>query len=202
MIKSPALLLASASPRRKELLSQAGIHCVVHPSHIDEVYLAGESAVDFAQRMSREKAQAAESTRPAETGDLPLLAADTIVVVDGQIVGKPVDRDDAKRMLELLSGRMHTVITGYTIRCPKTELITQSESTDVTFKQIGSAELDRYLEREHWSDKAGAYAVQEGAAKMVRRIEGSYTNVVGLPLCEVFEVLCANDRTFREFFHG
>lgn len=180
------IILASASPRRAELLESAGIRFSVVPGHIDETPLPGEQPVDHVLRLAREKA--VEVAR-REDGRL-FVAADTIVLCDGEIMGKPRDNGDARRMLGKLSGRTHQVITGFAVlNRDNGEVMTRAVSTDVTFKPLDIGEIDAYVATGCPLDKAGAYAIQGGAAYMVERISGSYTNVVGLPLCEVVAAL-------------
>jgi septum formation protein len=175
------VILASASPRRKELLELAGVQCSVRPANIDESQRPGESATTYTVRLAEEKAATV-------TDDGPVLAADTVVVVDGEFLGKPTDRGDARRMLRLLSATTHQVVTGFHLRC-KERRLSRAVSTDVEFRAIDEAELERYLATDEWRDKAGAYAIQGAASAFVRQIRGSYTSVVGLPLCEVVEAL-------------
>jgi len=180
------IVLASASPRRSELLESAGIDFSVVPADISEEPLPAESPTSHVLRLAKEKALAVSGT--AE-GDI-FIGADTVVVCDDEIMGKPADADDAQRMLTALSGRGHEVITGYAVY-DRTVNETHADvvSTRVIFKPLSPEEIDAYIATGCPFDKAGAYAIQGGAAYMVRGIEGSYTNVVGLPLCEVVEVL-------------
>jgi septum formation protein len=185
-MSKPAIVLASASPRRAELLESAGIRFVVVPGHIDETPFPGEQPVDHVVRLAREKA--AEVARREESRFF--VAADTIVLCDGEIMGKPRDNGDARRMLAKLSNRVHQVITGFAVLDATTNrTIIRAVSTDVTFKPLSEGEIDAYVATGCPLDKAGAYAIQGGAAYMVERIAGSYTNVVGLPLCEVVAAL-------------
>jgi len=180
------IVLASASPRRSELLESAGIIFSVVPADISEEPLPGEYPAAHVLRLATEKALAV-----AETVDGELyIGADTVVVCDDEIMGKPADAADARRMLSTLSGRSHDVITGFAIH-DRTVNTTQAEvvRTRVFFKPLTEEEIEAYIATGCPFDKAGAYAIQGGAAYMVRGIEGSYTNVVGLPLCEVVEVL-------------
>ncbi len=180
------IILASASPRRAELLESAGIRFDVVPGHIDETPLPGEEPVAHVLRLSREKA--AEVAR-REEGTF-FVGADTIVLCDDEIMGKPRDNDDAARMLAKLSGRTHQVITGFTVLERESgRMINRAIGTDVTFTSLSQGEIDAYVATGCPLDKAGAYAIQGGAAYMVERIDGSYTNVVGLPLCEVVAAL-------------
>ena len=191
-----ALILASASPRRAELLTAAGIPFEVRPAYVDETIRAGEDARSYASRVALMKAQAVA----AQSDGRPVLAADTVVVIDGQILGKPIDNHDAKRMLRLLSGRTHEVLTavvliaGPVIKAEVrwgttgTDLVsyTTVEATAVEFVLLSKAEIDWYVATGEPSDKAGAYAIQGLASRFVTRIEGSYSNVVGLPVGLVY----------------
>jgi septum formation protein len=180
------IVLASASPRRSELLESAGIPFSVIPADIPEEPLPGESPTAHVLRLAEEKARAVAGSAG---GDL-FIGADTVVVCDGEIMGKPVDAADARRMLSALSGRTHEVITGFALYDRERDrLVSDAVSTRVIFKPLTSREIDAYVATGCPFDKAGAYAIQGGAAYMVRGIEGSYTNVVGLPLCEVVEAL-------------
>jgi septum formation protein len=175
------LILASSSPRRAELLESAGIAFeVVHPQ-ADETLHADETPVEFTMRTAREKAESVTA------GDA-VLGADTAVVVEGKILGKPSGPEEAKEMLRLLSGKMHEVITGVCLRTAG-KTICFHVATAVLFRKIPEEEIEAYVATGEPLDKAGAYAIQGGAAGMVRRIDGSYSNVVGLPLCEVMEAL-------------
>lgn len=179
------LVLASASPRRQELLRNAGIPFTVQPADVDETPLAGESARDCAERLARVKALAVWRTRPQDF----VLAADTIVVVDETILGKPLDADDAARMLRLLSGRVHQVITGVCIVGPAALEDIACETTLVTMDELSDAEIRAYVETGEPLDKAGAYAIQGLASRWIPRIEGDYSNVVGLPVALVYAML-------------
>lgn len=178
------LVLASASPRRQELLRNAGIAFEVQPAHIPEDPLAGESAKDCAERLAREKALAIARLRP----DAIVLGADTVVVVEGQMLGKPADAADAARMLRLLSGRTHHVITGVCI-VTGGQWIVDSATTSVTMSEITSEEIGDYVSTGEPMDKAGAYAIQGIASRWIPRIEGDYSNVVGLPIALVWKML-------------
>ncbi len=177
------LILASASPRRRELLTAAGIEHVVRPASVPESALEGESLLQLVQRLAREKAEASRRT-PGEI----VLGADTLVSVDGQTLGKPADRRDARRMLQLLSGREHSVITGICLlKGPRS--ILDTAATSVTFAQLTDSEIDSYVETGEPDDKAGAYAIQGLASKFIVSITGSYQNVVGLPVALVYKCL-------------
>ncbi|HML78618.1 Maf family nucleotide pyrophosphatase [Geobacter sulfurreducens] len=180
------IILASASPRRLELLASAGVEFDVCASDIPEEPIPGEAPADFATRLARDKAVATA----ARTEGRWFVGADTIVVCDGEIMGKPVDEADAVRMLRKLSGVSHEVITGYAIYDRERDgLLCKAVVTRVVFKPLRDEEISAYVATGCPMDKAGAYAIQGGAAYMVERIDGSYTNVVGLPLCEVVEDL-------------
>ena len=170
------LILASQSPRRSELLQQAGIHFISRPANVDETVLAGESPESYVRRVAEEKAAAVQ----AGPDDI-VLGADTVVVIDGRILGKPRDEGDALRMLEALSGRDHIVLTGICLR-RATETILDIAKTRVWFQPCTRHELEQYVATGEPMDKAGAYAIQGLASKFIRQIEGSYTNVVGLPI--------------------
>jgi len=182
------LVLASASPRRQELLRNAGISFIVQPADVDETPIPGESARDCAERLAREKALKIWRSRPHDV----VLGADTVVVIDGEILGKPADAEDAARMLRKLSGREHQVITGVCvagIRAGADEAVTGSETTLVTVTAISEEEIREYVATGEPMDKAGAYAIQGIAARWIPRIEGDYSNVVGLPVAMVYRML-------------
>jgi len=188
------LVLASASPRRQELLRKAGISFTVQPADVDETPLAGESPRECAERLAREKALAVWQTRQQDT----VLGADTIVVVDATILGKPADTDDAARMLRLLSGRVHQVITGVCLATlvggknpnkARHALRTASETTLVTMNELSEKEIRAYIATGEPMDKAGGYAIQGLASRWIPRIEGDYSNVVGLPVALVERML-------------
>jgi septum formation protein len=187
------LVLASASPRRQELLRNAGIPFTVQAADINETPLVGETPRDCAERLAREKALAVSGTRPQDY----VLGADTIVVVDDTILGKPCDADDAVRMLRLLSGRTHAVITGVCLLGPvasgqwsvASNVNTASETTLVTFCELSDDEIRDYVASGEPMDKAGAYAIQGMASRWIPRIEGDYSNVVGLPVGRVYRML-------------
>ncbi len=189
------LVLASASPRRRELLTQAGFEFEVRPAHIDEDPRAGEEPIAYVVRLAREKAEAvyrelASTTGKSDSKPLVVLGADTTVTVDGVILAKPADAADAARMLRLLSGRTHRVITGVALATAEgTEAA--AEVTAVRFLSLSDEEIEAYVAGGEPMDKAGAYAIQGGAAKWIPRIEGCYFNVVGLPLALVGQMLTA-----------
>jgi len=188
MLAMLELVLASASPRRREMLGRLGLRFRVVAADVAEVPRPGEAAEAFALRAAREKADAVAAREPAAV----VLAADTVVVLDGAILGKPRDLREARAMVGSLSGRTHVVATGYCLRGPGLAR-ERVVSTRVTMKPIRRWELEAYLALGEWADKAGGYGIQEGAAHLVSAVEGSYTNVVGLPLCEVVEDLIALD---------
>ena len=186
MDPSPRLVLASASPRRRELLARLGLEPRVRPVDLDETPLAAEPAAAYVRRLALEKARAR-----SEPGEL-ILAADTVVSVDGELLGKPVDTADARSMLQRLSGRGHEVLTGVAVYDPdRGRLDAEVESTQVHFAELTEAEIDWYIASGEPMDKAGAYAVQGLAALFVLRLEGNYSNVVGLPLPTVYRLLAA-----------
>ncbi|MHB8503085.1 MAG: Maf family protein [Candidatus Acidiferrales bacterium] len=181
------LILASTSPRRAEILHDAGFSFVVVSSAVDETPFPGESPHDHVQRLANAKVELAAARA---VGPAIVLAADTVVTLEGRIFGKPRSSDDARHMLETLSGRTHAVLTGVTlIRLPDAERRTFVESTLVHFVQLSSEEISRYLSTEEPHDKAGAYAIQGRAGRYIPRIEGDYFNVVGLPLARVTQAL-------------
>ena len=180
------LILASASPRRRELLAQAGYTFEVHPAHINEDLHAGEDPIDYVVRLAREKAEAVYA-QTADT-DAVTLGADTTVTLDGHILAKPEDAADAARMLRLLSGRTHRVITGVAI-ASSIGVEVAAEVTGVQFLTLSDEEIAAYIETGEPMDKAGAYGIQGYAAKWIPRIEGCYFNVVGLPLAMVSTML-------------
>ncbi len=175
------LILASASPRRRELLASLGVNFRVVVPEIDETPLPDEKPRAFAERLAEEKACAVEVRGL-------VIAADTIVVQNNTILGKPTDASHAEEMLGSLSGNMHMVITGVCVK-NTTRTVVFSVVTEVVFRIINRLEIEAYVASGDPMDKAGAYAIQGGAAHMVRSIKGSYTNVVGLPLCELHEAL-------------
>jgi septum formation protein len=188
----PALILASASPRRRELLAQAGFSFSVRAADIDETPLPGEAAAAYVERLAREKAQAVCALSGAADSPAIVLAADTsVVLADGAILGKPVDETDAARMLGLLSGATHSVMTGVAaVSTAAPECIVSTvETTRVTFNAIPPAEIAAYIGGGEPRDKAGAYAIQGFAARWIPRIEGDYFNVVGLPIARTVALL-------------
>jgi septum formation protein len=189
------LILASASPRRQELLRAAAVPFTVEATDIPEIPGAGEPARDFTERLALAKARVVAARHPGEF----VLGADTTVVVDQHILNKPEDDEDARRMLRLLSGRSHQVITGVCLmvaelRNGNGELRTgfvdvRSETTTVCFAELSESDIDFYVGTGEPADKAGAYAIQGIASRWISRIEGDYANVVGLPVALVYRML-------------
>ncbi len=199
------LILASASPRRRELLARAGLVFHVEPADMDETLLPDEPAAAYVQRLATEKAQAVCAQHRRQNPSDPsftVLAADTAVVLpdssddSGTILGKPVSPDDAARMLALLSGRTHAVMTGVAaVHSDRpNRIVADVEITQVTFNLITPAEIDAYVATGEPLDKAGAYAIQGLAARWIPRIEGDYSNVVGLPIARVIALLAEADQ--------
>jgi septum formation protein len=212
--KKPELILASSSPRRQELLREIGIPFQVHAANINEDQRPGELPMEYALRLAREKAVVVSKQYPQSY----VLGADTIVVVDGEVLGKPIDHADAARMLRLLSGRAHEVTTAVSLIAPNfaapstasqskavpntvtsetgvpnlaaqgTLVETRASTTKVYFREIAEAEIQQYVAGGEPMDKAGAYAIQGGASRWTDRIEGEFSNVVGLPLSLVTEM--------------
>ena len=181
------LVLASQSPRRQELLRNAGIAFTVQPADVDESLLPGEGARAYAERLARDKARAVARPRPADL----VLGADTVVVVDDAVLGKPTDAADARRMLRLLSGRAHQVTTGVCLIGPGFEDV-RSETTTVYFQPLTAADIAFYGAHGEPMDKAGAYAIQGIASRWIPRLEGCYFNVVGLPVPLLWKMLKEN----------
>jgi septum formation protein len=183
------LILASASPRRAEILRDAGITVSVLPSEVDETPIAGESAQQHVQRLAVAKADMAAAN---SIGPAIVIGADTVVTVDEHVIGKPHSTEDARRTLTELSGRTHAVLTGVTlIRLPDAERVNFVELTHVHFSPLSPADISQYLATEEPYDKAGAYAIQGRAGRYIPRIEGCYFNVVGLPLARLTQELKA-----------
>ncbi len=180
------LVLASASPRRLALLEQAGIHPdIIAPQNVDETPHRDERPPAFAERLAREKAAVAATSH----ADHFVLAADTVVAVGRRILSKAKDACEARRFLELLSGRRHRVHTGVAVIAPDGRRAARLVTTVVRFKRLERAEIDAYLASGEWRDKAGGYAIQGRAGALIRSINGSYSNVVGLPLYETVALL-------------
>ena len=180
------LVLASASPRRRDLLAQIGlVPDEVIPADIDETPLRNEQPGPLAKRLSRAKGEAVA----AENADAWVLSADTVVGLGRRILGKPGDETEARRFLKLLSGQRHKVFGGITVVAPDADPVTKLVTTSVKFKRLETAEVDRYLAGGEWQGKAGGYAIQGRAGGFVRGLNGSYFNVVGLPLYETQSLL-------------
>lgn len=186
---NPSIYLASRSPRRAELLQQIGVCFTVLPSDIDESELANEKPADYVLRLARTKAQACVAAL-LEQGmqRLPVLAADTTVCVDGEILGKPVDADDARRMLQKMSGGTHEVLTGLAVATQQGVEVLLSV-TQVEMAVLTEDEIDAYIRSGEPFDKAGAYGIQGLAGTFIKRIEGSYSGVMGLPVYETAQLL-------------
>lgn len=181
---TPRLVLASQSPRRRELLTLVGLAHEVRPADIDERYLAGERPHDHAERLAREKAAVIARAEP----DALVIGSDTIVVVDGDVLGKPSDVADAQRMLARLSGRAHIVITAVSVIW-RGETRSAVEEVAVSFHPLTSAQIDAYIATDEPMDKAGAYGIQGYGATIVARVEGDYFAVMGLPLQRLVRLL-------------
>jgi len=182
-IASMALILASASPRRQELLRNAGISFTVRAANIPEIPLAGEAPEAYATRLATEKAHAVFHQRSNEC----VLGADTVVIVDGEILGKPRDEIDAARILRLLSGKTHEVITGVCLLDSFED--SRYERTLVSMSALSDENIRQYIATREPTDKAGAYAIQGVASRWIHKIEGDYFNVVGLPVALVYRML-------------
>lgn len=188
MAPTDAIVLASASPRRRELLTQIGLTAAVVPADVDETVWPGEAPARHVVRLSEAKALAVAGRQ--EIVGRFFLGSDTIVVRDGAILGKPADAVEAAAMLRSLSGRSHEVVSGYAVHDRRSgRTLSGMVTTRVWFKELTDAEIAGYIATGEPFDKAGAYAIQGRGAFMVPRIEGSYPNVVGLPLCEVIAAL-------------
>jgi septum formation protein len=179
------LILASSSPRRRELLANAGILFEVAAADVPEVHAPGERPVDFASRLAREKARAVARTHPGRA----VLGADTIMIVDDEILGKPQSAADAQRMLSLLAGRQHLVSTAVCLRTASGREIAEIETTRVYFSELSQEDIAGYVATGEPMDKAGAYAIQGLASRWVNRIEGDYFTVMGLPVALVWKML-------------
>ncbi len=186
MASNPFLILASNSPRRRYLLKQAGVDFTVIPSSLDESNISNPDPAELVRNLAEAKAKLVSDLYPESW----VIGADTIVVIDDKILGKPDSKDSARIMLSSLSGRLHQVLTGFSL-CRNTEKRLYSEvvSTEVRFKKLTEDEIEWYIHTNEPFDKAGAYAAQGLGAFMIKHIRGSYTNVVGLPVCEVIECL-------------
>jgi septum formation protein len=179
-------ILASASPRRVELLKRLGLEVEVMPSGVDESFLDGETPEEHVLRLSRHKSDSISSLNP----EAWVLGADTIVIIKGEVLGKPGTPEEARQMLGKLSGQEHLVYTGFTIRRREdNRLASKAMTSSVIFKDLSEQEMAWYTDSPEPYDKAGGYAVQGLGAFFIREIRGSYTNVMGLPLCEVVDTL-------------
>ena len=180
------IILASQSPRRRYLLERAGLRFTVIPSEFDEASVSASTPDDYVRSLAEEKARDIGRRHP----DAWVIGADTVVVVEGRMLGKPASTPEARDMLRRLSGRTHQVLTGYCIcRMSDERLFADTVRTDVIFKTLSNDEIEWYIQTGEPFDKAGAYAIQGIGTFLVKRINGSYTNVVGLPVCEVIEIL-------------
>ena len=182
----PRLILASASPRRRRLLTWAGLDFDTLAVDVDESLRAGEAPIEYARRLARAKAETAAENKPQDW----VLAADTIVTVDGVIMGKPADRHEAADMLGALSGKTHQVVTAFSLvnRSQNTAAV-EHVVTDVRFRPLSTEDIFSYIDSDEAWDKAGAYAVQGRGASLTDEVRGSFTNVIGLPLAEVLACL-------------
>ncbi len=187
------LILASASPRRRELLAAAGVPCVVDAAHIDESLLADEPPAAYAERLARAKAAVVARRHPGT----PVLGADTVVVIDGEVLGKPVDAEDARRMLRLLSARTHDVLTAVAVARDGVIWSCVEKST-VEMRKISEKELADYVATGEPMDKAGAYAIQGGAGVFVCRISGYFDTIVGLPVNVALNLLNRHSEPYSE----
>lgn len=183
------IYLASGSPRRREILTGMGVSLERIHADIDESVLPGEDAITYTERLAREKAAAGwQVVQQCGLPERPLLAADTTVVQDGEIFGKPVDEADARRMLQAFSGRSHQAVTSVAVR-QGDHVEVRTSVTHVTFKPLGEDEIQRYIDSGEPFDKAGAYGIQGRAAVFITRIDGSYSGVMGLPIHETAQIL-------------
>jgi septum formation protein len=184
--KDPMLILASKSPRRKYLLEQAGLKFSVIPSSVDESAIPMSTPETYVMTLARAKADEVSKKYPKSW----VIGADTVVLIGGAILGKPQSKKDARNMIKKLSGQVHQVFTGFSICClEKNRAISETIKTDVLFKELSDDEIEWYIHTDEPFDKAGAYAIQGFGTFLVKCINGSYTNVVGLPVCEVIETL-------------
>lgn len=190
MIKGPDLVLASSSPRRRQILDHLGLRHEVIPPQIEEQRRPGEPAADFARRAAREKAAAVVERWPEDRSPRWVLGADTVVVVDGEPLGKPDNDAEARQMITTLSGRQHQVMTGWALlRTDGRASRSGVEVTTVWFKALRASEVEAYVATGEGTDKAGAYGIQGLGCFLVERIEGNYENVVGLPASPLVEAL-------------
>jgi septum formation protein len=187
-VKSPRLVLASGSPRRVELLNQIGIDCDVFPTDIDETVATDELAKDYVMRLARQKAQACLERLDASLSHQPIIAADTTVVYSNRILGKPESPEDAVKMLQLLAGKMHHVHTAVSLAF-NGELNIALSTTAVEMIAMTTAQIEAYVATGEHKGKAGSYGIQGAAATWIKRIDGSYSGVMGLPLYQTAELL-------------
>jgi len=184
--EKPFLILASKSARRRYLLKQAGLSFSVIPSCFDESSVPVSDPHNYVKALAESKAKDISDKYPESW----VIGADTIVVIGGQILGKPSSRSDAREMLKSLSGQTHLVLTGYCVCCKvKNRFFSETIKTEVLFKNLTDEEVEWYIHTKEPFDKAGAYAIQGLGTFLVKSVNGSYTNVVGLPVCEVLEIL-------------
>lgn len=198
---APSLVLASSSPRRAALLESVGVEVAIEPADVDETALDGENAGELVRRLAIAKATAIANQQASAA---LVVGADTVVTIDGEILGKPVDVGDARRALRLLSGRTHEVMTGVAAVQASREVGDQTTHagvavTSVEFKQLDEAEIDSYIASGEPFGKAGSYAIQGRGGLLVRRIDGTHDNVVGLPLSLVDDVLELHGYRLRDF---
>jgi septum formation protein len=180
------IILASGSPRRKQILEQVGLNFTVEVSDYEEKPIPGISPFEFVEKLSLEKAKAVAKNHK----DAIIIGADTTVVIDNQILGKPKTKEEAKEMLRKLSGNTHLVFTGFTvIDIRNNKIITKHVITKIKFKNLSDEEIAGYVETGEPMDKAGAYGVQDRGALFVEHIEGDYSNITGLPIVNIFEIL-------------
>ena len=184
MMNTRKIILASGSPRRRELLRGLGLEFEIYKPEVDESRLDNERPEDLCKRLSRIKARAGSQ----KFHDSIIIAADTIVAIDGLILGKPSDRNEAFDMLRTLQGREHEVLTGLTV-CDDEHIISHVEHTRVKFRQLSDSQIKNYISSGECDDKAGAYAVQGKGALLVEGLDGDYFNVVGLPVCALGRIL-------------
>ena len=197
MNDTPQIILASASPRRRELLQQIGIRARVQAVDIDESRYPDEPVLAFVQRLAKQKAQAGAKLMDNEARDneaeenasrLPVLGSDTVVEADGVILGKPEDRHHARVMLQMLSGTTHRVHTAVAVVC-NSQVLIDTSSSEVRFKALDDSEIAAYVETGEADDKAGSYAIQGIAAQFIENIDGSFSGVMGLPIFETVRLL-------------
>jgi septum formation protein len=185
---APVIYLASRSPRRVELLQQIGILCVTLPTDIDETQSLNESPIDYVMRLARQKAEACAQALNSEQRLSQIIAADTTVVLDGQVLGKPEDDNDARQILTRLSGRVHQVHTAVALAF-NNQIEVVLSTTVVEMMDLSVAQIEAYIASGDHRDKAGSYGIQGAAGAWIKRIEGSYTGVMGLPLYETAALL-------------